>query len=106
VLRFAYTDGSEDTLELINPDNYWQLAPYSGRPTEKEQDTVNDYSYETDAFCLPEVPPTLLQLGQNCRAVALGYRLQPGKTLASVTLETLSQEIVVGLMAVTLVDPE
>ena len=105
VLHFTYTDGTEDTLELVNPDNYWQLAPYSGRPTEKEQDTVNDYSYETDAFCLPEVPPTLLQLGQNCRAVALGWRLQTGKTLASVTLETLSQEIVVGLMGITLVDP-
>lgn len=104
VLHFRYADGSEDRLDLINPDNYWQLAPYSGRPTEKEQDTVNDYSYETDAFCLPKTPPVTLQLGENCRAVAVGYRLRPGAVLTDITLETLSQEVVVGLMAITLVD--
>ncbi len=106
VLRFSYADGTQDELELVNPDNYWQLAPYSGRPTEKGQDTVNDYSYESDAFCLPKTPPVTVQLGENCRAVALGYQLQPGKRLASITLETLSQEVVVGLMSVTLVDAE
>ncbi len=104
VLHFRYADGSEDRLELINPDNYWQLAAYSGRPSEKGQETVNDYSYETDAFCLPKTPPVTLQLGENCRAVAVGYRLRPGAVLTDITLETLSQEVVVGLMAITLVD--
>ncbi len=105
VLHFTYTDGSTELLELVNPENFWALCPYSGRPSEKGQATTNDYSYENSAFCLPETPPDLIQLGENCRAVSLGWQLAEGKTLQSITLETLSQEVVIGLMAVTLIDP-
>ena len=105
VLRFRYSDGSEETLELVNPDNFWSLCAYEGAPSEKGQGTVNDYSYEHDAFCLPETPPDTVELGHQCRAVSLTWQLAEGKKLESVTLETLSQEIVVGLMALTLVDP-
>ncbi len=102
VLRFAYTDGSEETLEIVPPDNFWMLCRYNKSP---DNGTTQDYSYERDGFCLPETPPDLIHLGENCRAVSLAWRLAEGKNLASVTLETLSQEVVIGLMAITLVDP-
>jgi hypothetical protein len=35
----------------------------------------------------------------------LGWRLRPGATLKTVTLETLSSEVVVGLMGVTVLGP-
>jgi hypothetical protein len=47
-----------------------------------------------------------VQLGNNCRANLLGWRLRPGVALESVTLETLSQQVVIGLMGVTVMDPE
>ena len=102
VVRFTYTDGSTEELELVPPDNFWRLCGYNKFPG---NGTTQDYSYERDGFCLPETPPDLIRLGENCRAVSLVWRLTEGKKLASITLETLSQEVVIGLMAVTLVDP-
>ena len=64
-----------------------------------------DYNYERDGFSLPKVPPQTLQLGRNCRAIALGRRLRPGQVLKSVTLETLSEQVVIGLMGVTVMNP-
>jgi hypothetical protein len=61
-----------------------------------------DYSYEHDAFCLPPQPPPQVQLGHNCRAMVLSWKLRPGVPLTSVTLETLSRDVVIGLMGVSL----
>ncbi len=91
VLRFRYADGVTEELELVPPMNFWSLAPWGGL----------DYSYETDAFALPRTPPPTVQLGTNCRAMVLSWRLRPRVTLASVTLETLSQDVVIGLMGVS-----
>jgi len=38
--------------------------------------------------------------------MALNRRLRPGVCLVSVTLETLSQDVVVSLMGLTLMNPE
>ena len=78
------------------------MFAYTCAPTSSEQTTCNDYDYQNAGFCLPETPPDTIQLGQNCRAVALGFRLRPGVSLESVELECLSNEVVIGLMAVTL----
>ncbi len=61
-----------------------------------------DYDYERDGFCLPETPPETVQLGNNCRAVLLSHALAPDHALTEVSLEALSQEVVVGIMGVTL----
>ena len=53
-------------------------------------------------FCLPPQPPPQVQLGRNCRAMVLAWKLRAGVPLASVTLETLSQDVVIGLMGVSL----
>jgi hypothetical protein len=90
-LRMTYADGVVEKMEITPPFNFWTMCPFGG----------NDYDYQRDGFSLPKVPPTTVQLGQNCRAILLGWHLRPGVPLKSVTLETLSEEVVVGLMGVT-----
>ena len=63
-----------------------------------------DHDYVRDGFALPKVPPTTVQLGKNCRGIVLGWHLRPGVALDSVTLETLLQEVVIGLMGLTVMN--
>jgi len=93
-LRLRYADGVVEKLELVPPLNLWTLCPFGGV----------DYDYQRDGFALPKVPPSTVPLGTNCRGVALPWRLRPGVALESVTLETLSQEVVIGLMGVTVMN--
>lgn len=95
-LVMRYADGVEDVLDLIPPVNYWNMCLFG----------PSDYNYERDAFCLPKTPPPTVQLGNNCRAMVLNRKLRPGVKLESVTLETLSQEVVIGLMGVSLMNPQ
>lgn len=95
-LRMKYADGVVENLELVPPLNYWNLCPLR---------ISDDYNYQRDAFCLPKTPPATVQLGKNCRAMLLGQRLRPNVQLESVTLEALSQEVVVGLMGITIMNP-
>jgi hypothetical protein len=94
-LRMKYADGVVEKLELVPPLNFWSLCPFGGA----------DYDYQRDGFCLPKLPPTTVQLGKNCRAILLNRRLRPNVALESVTLETLSQEVIVGLMGASLMNP-
>lgn len=94
-VRFHYADGESEKLELVPPLNFWTLCPWGGE----------DYNYELDAFCLPKQPPPTVQLGRNCRAMILSWKLRPGARLKELTLETLSQDVVIGLMGISLVNP-
>ena len=91
VLRFQYADGVEETLDLCPPTNFWSLCKFG----------TLDYDYKRDAFSLPKNPPMQVQLGQNCRAMVYGWKLRLGAVLKSVKLEALSQEVVIGLMGVS-----
>ena len=93
-LRMKYADGVVEKLELVPPLNFWSLCPFGGV----------DYDYQRDGFCLPKVPPATVQLGNNCRAILLNQRLRPDVALESVTLETLSQEVIIGLMGASLMN--
>ena len=94
-VRFRYADGQVEKLELVPPLNFWTLCPFGGA----------DYDYHSAAFCLPKEPPPTVQLGNNCRAMVLSWKLRPGAKLKELTLETLSQEVVIGLMGVSLMNP-
>ncbi len=94
-VRFKYADGRVEKLELVPPLNFWSLCPFGGI----------DYSYEIDGFCLPKQPPPTVQLGNNCRAMVLSWKLRPAVKLEDVTLEALSQDVVIGLMGVSLMNP-
>lgn len=94
-LRFCYADGTVEKLELIPPLNFWSLCPWGG----------GDYDYETDGFCLPKKKPLTVNLGRNCRGIVLYWKLRTGVKLTDVTLEALSQDVVIGLMGLSLMNP-
>jgi hypothetical protein len=102
VIRLNYADGLNDSLELIPPVNYWNLSIIEPHPTAAGQNSRNDYTSETDRFCMPAKLPETVQLGENCRAMLLNLKMRKGVVLESITLETLSQEVVVGLMGITI----
>jgi hypothetical protein len=94
-LRMKYADGVVERLELVPPLNFWSLCPFGGA----------DYDHKLDGFALPKVPPATVQLGNNCRAILLNQRLRSDATLESVTLETFSPEVIIGLMGASLMNP-
>ena len=105
VLRMRYASGAVESLELVPPVNYWNLSPIKPVVTAPGQESRFDYTAPTDAFCVPKVWPQTVQLGENCRAMLLGWRLRRGEVLRSVTLQTLSAEVVVGLMGLSVMNP-
>jgi hypothetical protein len=96
-LRLRYSDGVTDTLNIVPPLNFWSLCPMSGGV---------DYDYSKDGFALPPTPPAVVQLGGDCRAILLNRRLRKGVALESATLQALSEEVVIGLMGVTVMTGE
>ena len=95
-LVIEYADRNSETIELIPPFNFWSLAPIQ----------KSDYDYKKDFFSLPKQPPSQVQLGNNCRAIVLNYRLRPGVKVNRVLLKALSEQTVIGLMGVSIMNPE
>jgi hypothetical protein len=102
IIIFTYADKSRDTLALTPPFNYWSLCNYNIKSPSPGVVSRGDYTNDTDLFAVPKPWPQLIQLGENCRAILLSRKLKQGIMLESVTLQTLSQEVVVGLMGVTI----
>jgi hypothetical protein len=103
----TYTDGTSTRLALNNPVNWWPVD--------------QDYFIDDYAFRRPEpVPPRVDLKTGNVRlinvnefkgkggvvpggaATVLDLPLDPGKELKSLTVRALANEVVIGLMAVTL----
>ena len=109
-VMITYTDHSVDTLALRNPENWCPIE--------------QDYYVDGQAFKAPELRPYRVclsngvvsrNLGQTLNiqgvygreipggaAQMLRMRLNPDKELKSLTIRTLSNDVVIGLMAVTL----
>jgi hypothetical protein len=108
-----YKDGSGDTLQLKNPDNWWPI----------EQDYYEDgYAFTTDAAKPVRV---YFETGEDTRtfhhfttirgfsnrgidggaATVLDIPLDPSKELKALVLKTIANDVVIGLMSVTLVRP-
>ena len=105
-----YKDGTADTLRLVNPDNWCPIE--------------QDYYVDGQAFTVSQPRPYRLSLGTGVVSRDLGQALHiqgvygreiPGgaatllcmpldcrKKLRSLTVRTLSNDVVVGLMGVTL----
>jgi hypothetical protein len=109
----TYTDGSTATLPLRNPDNWWPI----------EQDLLDDgFAFQTGA---PKPLRVHLKTGLVTRdfnqftsikgfstraidggaATVLEMPLDPKKKLKSLTLKALANDVVIGLMSVTLGRP-
>jgi len=106
----TYTDNTTDTLALRNPDNWCPIE--------------QDYYIDGRAFLAPQPRPYRVCLGTGDVSRDLGkvldikgvygreipggaaqmlmMRLDPKKRLKSLTVRTLSNDVVIGLMAVTL----
>lgn len=89
-LRTTHTDDGTTELELILPVNFWSLSAY-GRVY---------YDYDPDGFCLPLTLPKMMVLGKDCKAMVYSMKNAGGSEVKSLTLETLSLKVVMGLMAV------
>lgn len=87
-IEVAYTDGSTERLPMHQPSTWWPIT--------------DDYDLLVDSFCIPGPHPPRIQLGTNARATLLDLPLDSRRELRSITLRCLANEVVVGLMAVTL----
>ncbi|KQU55188.1 hypothetical protein ASG67_17820 [Sphingomonas sp. Leaf339] len=83
-----YSDGVEERHDIHHPKDFWDVA--------------GDYNYPIDGFSLPKTPPPTLQLDKGSRAVAMVLPLRSGCKLREVELETLSMEVIIGLMALSI----
>lgn len=107
-IRICYTDGTSETLALVNPDNW---------PSIEQIGYADGY-----AFRAPALPRVWLKNGRCSRHLAKELHLEgvnpmieggaativeiaidPEKELQSLTLETLSNDVVIGLMGATIV---
>lgn len=103
-IHIIYEDGYKDVLELIPPVNYWNLCPIQPRPNAAGQKCRAYYDAEEDRFCMPEVLPRTVELGKNCTAMVLPRKLREGVKIEKIVLRCMSQEVVVGLMGVSISD--
>ncbi|GAO28414.1 hypothetical protein [Geofilum rubicundum] len=112
-VKVRYADGSETVLDLVNPDNWVPI----------EQDLfIDDYAFQTVharpyrvALKTGEVSRDMEQLmgidpaevyGRSIdggAGIILDLALNPDKELKALELEAVANEVVIGLMAVTLV---
>lgn len=102
-----YTDGSSDTLVLRNPETWWPIQ--------------EDYLDDGYAFALHAAKPVRIHLktggiifpGSNAdvfngkaidggAATVLDMPLNPGKTLQQLQLQTWANDVVIGLMSLSL----
>ncbi|PXY42442.1 glycogen debranching protein [Flavobacterium cheongpyeongense] len=110
-IEVNYTDGTSAILQLKNPENWWSV----------EQDYfVNGLAFTTDA---PKPPRVYLKSGEISRrfkdfmtikgfsnfgvdggaGTILDLPLNKNKTLKSLTLKTIANDVVIGLMSATLI---
>jgi hypothetical protein len=103
----AYTDGTTQRLALRNPTNWWPV----------DQDYfIDDFQFRVDGPLPPRIdlktgtvrildPDTFKGQGRTIpggAATVLDLPLDPAKDLQSLTVRTLANEVVIGLMAATL----
>lgn len=110
IIRIHYTDGTSQTVELINPDNWCPIE--------------QDFYVDGKAFAVPAPRPYRLHLKSGKVSRDLGKELgitgvygreieggagtlldiplDNSKELKGLTLETLSNDVVIGIMGITL----
>ncbi|HAX15419.1 MAG TPA: glycogen debranching protein, partial [Leeuwenhoekiella sp.] len=112
-VTLTYTDGTTAVLQLKNPENWWPI----------EQDYYTDgYAFTTGA---PKPPRVIFKTGEIKRdfkgyinihgftnygidggaGTVLDLPLNPQKTLEKLTLEAQANDVIIGLMSITLLKP-
>lgn len=111
LIRVNYTDGTSDILELRNPENWWPI----------EQDYyVDGFAFTTDAprplrvslKSGTEIPANYKYTGikgfsnfgiEGGAATVLSMPLNKNKTLKNLVLKAVANDVVIGLMGLTLI---
>jgi hypothetical protein len=108
VLVVEYTDGTKDSLALHNPETWWPIQ--------------EDYFTDGFAFMLKQARPIRVHLKSGAiivpdeksiveyngrkidggAATVLDLPLDPSKSLKKITLKTTANDVVIGLMGITL----
>ena len=105
----SYADGTSDQLELVNPGTWWPIeqdyyedgfAFNVGAPRPPRLH-LKDGSEPPDPY--PVLARNRTNLIEGGAATLLDLPLDPGKVLSGITIRTLSNDVVIGLMALTLV---
>lgn len=123
-LRVRYKDGTCDTLQLINPDNWCPIeqdyyhdaaafpvrCPHPvriGLATGVVSRNLTRDLHQSSSAALSDLPSSKqpAQYIDGGAAQLLDMHLNPRKRLHSLTLEALSNEVVIGLMSVTVQIP-
>ncbi|MBO9618733.1 MAG: DUF4450 domain-containing protein [Niabella sp.] len=112
-ISIEYTDGSKKTVELINPENWCPI----------EQDYFEDgYAFKLNVprpyrlHFKTGIVSNNLEKDLHIRGVygreidggagqLMDIQLEPGKTLKQLVLKTLSNDVIIGLMSITLQRP-
>ncbi len=86
-VQVRYGDGSASMIALENPQDLW---------------SIDGMYRDSDAFALPATPPYQAQLGTACRVCIVPVSVRSDGDLKDLTVETLSSEVIVALMAATI----
>lgn len=103
VITFRYENGETEKLPLVNPKNYIQLCPYSMRTSESDGPDRSDVFNPIDADLIKDFTPEILPLGEKLRALLIRWPLKNDEKLDCVKLEAVSPDIVVGIIAATII---
>lgn len=110
VIRVNYTDGSCDSLMLVNPATWWPIdqdflqglpAFYLHQPGGDDMPAPYRIHLRTAEVYKPKAVK-LNQKTDGGAATLLDLLLDERKTLRSVQIETLSNDVIIGLMGLTL----
>ncbi|WP_207510636.1 DUF4450 domain-containing protein [Longitalea luteola] len=110
-LRVHYKDGTTDTLPLVNPQNWWPIeqdyfidglgfTTDAPRPLRLQLKTGKVYTTAQEYTTIKGFTNMAIDGGA---ATILDMPLDPGKELQSISLHTIANDVVIGLMSVTLV---
>ena len=109
IIRVYYTDGTCDTLPLVNPDNWApieQIFFEDGKAFNRKASSLYRLRLKTgevsDNFGEELGFPGVSREVDGGAAVLLSMPLDGQKELSRLVLETLSNEVVIGIMGVTL----
>ncbi|WP_367389870.1 DUF4450 domain-containing protein [Lewinella sp. LCG006] len=110
VVEVTYQDGSQSTLALRNPDNWVPIEQdyyFDGYAFHSDQPPPPRIHLKTglmpkdfeDYFTIKGFTDTAIEGGA---ATVLDLPLDPDKTLKTLTIRTLTNDVIIGLMAATL----
>ena len=86
-VTIMFHGGARTQLGIHNPRNYWPIQ--------------DDYDVDADSFCIPKPYPQRVLIGEcNTKANLLDMELD-GRAIEKIVFECLANEIVVGLLGVT-----